>query len=171
MDLSRVYIGHWSFVCAKHLSGWLFVGCMVIVVTGTPGVGKTTYARRLAEELERPVLGVSDLCEQEGLSSEWDADNQCFLVDVEALERVLVERAEANEEVIIEGHLSHELPPRFVERCVVLKCSLKELKRRLEARGYSEAKVRENLDCEIFDVCFSEALERGHDPEVVWTSN
>ena len=144
---------------------------MVIVVTGTPGVGKTTYARKLGDELERPVLSVTDLCAQAGLSEEWDAANQCFLVDVEALEELLVERAQANSEVIIEGHLSHELPPRFVERCVVLKCSLPELKKRLEAREYSAAKVRENLDCEIFDVCFSEALERGHEPEVVWTSD
>lgn len=143
---------------------------MVIVITGTPGVGKTTYARSLGEELERPVLGVSDLCEQEGLSDEWDAKNQCFLVDVERLERILVERAQSNPQVIIEGHLAHELPPRFVERCVVVKCDLKELKKRLEAREYSEQKVRENLDCEIFDVCFSEALERGHEPETLWTS-
>lgn len=144
---------------------------MVIVVTGTPGVGKTTYAKRLGEELELPVLSVTDLCEQAGLDEEWDSQRKCFLVDVDALEELLVERAQANDEVIIEGHLAHELPPRFVERCVVLKCSLPVLKKRLEARGYSDEKVRENLDCEIFDVCFSEAVERGFEPEVVWTSD
>lgn len=143
---------------------------MVIIVTGTPGVGKTTYAQRLGEELERPVLSISDLLAQAGLASEWDDVHKCFLVDVDALEEVLVERAQANNQVIIEGHLAHEIPPGFVERCVVIKCSLPVLKKRLEARGYSEDKVRENLDCEIFDVCFSDALERGHAPEVVWSS-
>ena len=142
---------------------------MVIVVTGTPGTGKTTYARKLGERLERPVIGVTDLCERHGLDDEWDDERKCFLVDVDRLTQVLEERARQDDEIILEGHLAHELAPEYVERCVVMKCGLKELKRRLQARGYSDEKVRENLDCEIFDVCFAEAVERGHDPEVVWS--
>ena len=49
------------------------------------------------------------------------------------------------------------------------KTKLPALKKRLEARKYSEQKVRENLDAEIFDVCQQEALENGHKPIVVWT--
>lgn len=144
---------------------------MVIVVTGTPGTGKTTYAQRLGEELGRDVLNVTDVCEEHGLDEEWDAARMCFVVDADRLTDVLEGYVRADDSVIVEGHLSHELSPEFVERCVVMKCDLATLKQRLEARGYSEQKVRENLDCEIFDVCFSEAVERGHDPEVVWSSD
>ena len=28
---------------------------------------------------------------------------------------------------------------------------------------YNKGKIRENLDCEIFDTCFSEAKEKGHE--------
>lgn len=143
---------------------------MVIIITGTPGTGKSTLARKLAYEQERAVLHISDLLEQEGLDCEWDANNQCFLVDVIALNEVLEEHIRMDPELIIDGHLSHEVSPEHVERCIVCKCDLKELKARLQEREYSESKVRENLDCEIFDVCFNEAIERGHDPEVFWSS-
>ena len=143
---------------------------MVVIITGTPGTGKTSLASRLAHEENRAVLHVSDVLEQEGLDSEWDAKNQCFLVDVVALSAVLERHAREDPELIIDGHLSHEIDPSLVDRCIVCKCELAELKRRLEERGYGESKVRENLDCEIFDVCFTEALERGHAPEVFWSS-
>ncbi|MFT4250134.1 MAG: AAA family ATPase [Candidatus Woesearchaeota archaeon] len=143
---------------------------MVVIITGTPGTGKTTLASRLAHEEGRAVLSISDVLEQEGLDSEWDAGNQCFLVDVVALSSVLERHAREDPELIIDGHLSYEIDPSLVSRCIVCKCELSELKRRLEERGYGEGKVRENLDCEIFDVCFVDALERGHAPEVFWSS-
>ena len=50
-----------------------------------------------------------------------------------------------------------------------MRNSLKTLKKRLEKRGYSKEKVRENLDAEIFDTCRIEALEAGHNVEVIYT--
>ena len=64
--------------------------------------------------------------------------------------------------IIIDSHLSHYLPKKYVDLCIVAKCNIKELKRRLERRGYDKNKVRGNLDAEIFDVCLSEAKEMKH---------
>jgi broad-specificity NMP kinase len=44
----------------------------------------------------------------------------------------------------------------------VCKCELKKLKKRLEKRKYSQKKIRENVDSEIFDICLNEAVEKGH---------
>src|SRR3989344_3218410 len=44
---------------------------------------------------------------------------------------------------------------------------LKKVKKRLEKRGYNKLKIRENLDAEIFDVCYEEAKELGHKVEVI----
>jgi adenylate kinase len=143
---------------------------MVIIITGTPGTGKSTLARKIAHEEERALLHISDLLEHEGLDAEWDANNQCFLVDVVRLNELLEEHIKQDDELIIDGHLSHEVSPEHVERCIVCKCDLQELKSRLEDREYSEQKVRENMDCEIFDICYTEAIERGHNPEVYWSS-
>jgi len=54
--------------------------------------------------------------------------------------------------------------------CIVTKCDLKKLESRLKKRKYSQSKIRENLDAEIFDVCLNEAKENGHKIMVVDTT-
>ena len=46
---------------------------------------------------------------------------------------------------------------------------IKELKKRLEDRGYSSLKVRENVDSEIFDICLTESMESGHKVFIIET--
>lgn len=72
--------------------------------------------------------------------------------------------------IIIDSHLSHYLPKRFVDLCMVTKCNLKVLEKRLKNRKYSKSKARENLDAEIFDICFTEAIENGHKVSVIDTT-
>ena len=143
---------------------------MVTIITGTPGTGKSTLAAQLSEETGSTVVNITAILKQRKLDGEWDAKRNCFVVDVEKLTLILEDLAESDPEIIIDGHLSHYLSPKYVNQSFVTKCDLPELKKRLIARGYDENKVRENLDCEIFDVCHTEATEFGHDPEVVWTS-
>ena len=63
--------------------------------------------------------------------------------------------------------MSHFLNPRYVDLCIILKANLKVIESRLKKRGYSKAKIRENLDSEIFDVCLNEALENGFSSKLV----
>ena len=72
--------------------------------------------------------------------------------------------------IIIDSHLSHYLPKRYVGLCIVTKCGLKELKRRLKKKKYPYNKIRENLDAEIFDICLSEAKESRHKVIVIDTT-
>lgn len=142
---------------------------MAVIITGTPGTGKSTLAVKLQGQLNWPIINITELLESRGLDSEWDEERNCFLVDVVELTKILNEELDISEDLIIDGHLAHYTPPERVDNCFVTKCDLKELKKRLEERDYDEQKVRENLDCEIFDVCYHEAIEQGHNPEVVWT--
>ena len=71
---------------------------------------------------------------------------------------------------VIDSHLSHYLPKKYVNLVVVTKCNIGELNKRLKKRKYSEAKIRENLQAEIFDVCCSEAFEGKHKLIVVDTT-
>ena len=63
------------------------------------------------------------------------------------------------ENLIIDSHLSHFLPKDLIDILIITRCELKELKKRLEKRKYSEQKVRENMDAEIFEICKTEAQE------------
>jgi adenylate kinase len=144
---------------------------MVIIVTGTPGTGKTTYAKALAQQLGYRYLDLHEFIVAKGLAEEKDVERDSLIIDEQALVEALLPTVVARPETVVDGHLSYCVPPEHVTKCVVTKCELKELKTRLEARGYSEAKVRENLDAEIFDVCLHDSAEHGHKPEVVWTSS
>lgn len=75
-----------------------------------------------------------------------------------------------NNGIIIDSHLSHYIPKRYVDLCIITKCELKRLKKRLEKRSYNKNKVRENIECEIFDVCYNEALEKKHNIIVINTT-
>ncbi len=71
----------------------------------------------------------------------------------------------------MDSHISHYLPPKMVNVCIVLTCSnLKVLKKRLQRRKYLQHKIRENLDAELFQVCLMEAREQGHLPLVFDTA-
>ena len=64
--------------------------------------------------------------------------------------------------IIIDSHLSHYLPKRYIDMCIVTKCGIKELNKRLKRKKFHKDKIPENLQAEIFDVCYNEALEKKH---------
>ncbi len=147
--------------------------CMVkaIIITGTPGSGKTTIAKKLAKELKAEYVDVNKLVKEFKLIDGYDKKRKCKIVDVKKLVKVLVKLVRnSKKRLVIDSHLSHFLDKRYVEVCIVTKCNLKTLKKRLIKRKYSFKKVRENLDAEIFDVCLNEAIEIGHKIKVIDTS-
>jgi adenylate kinase len=125
---------------------------MRIALTGTPGTGKTTVAALLPYR----VIDINALV-KDGLSLGVDPDRGCLEADMDGLERRLDEMdLDGADIVIIEGHISHHFAPS----AIVLRLDLKELKKRLDSRGYSTKKVRENLEAEALDVILVEAVER-----------
>jgi adenylate kinase len=143
---------------------------MIICVTGTPGTGKTTLAKILAKKLKYRYLDVKKLIKKNKLYEKYDVSSGSYIVDVKKLNKFLISMIKINQNLIIDSHLSHYLPKRDVDMCVVTKCELKELKKRLEKRRYSKEKIRENLDAEIFDICLNEAKENRHYTFVIRTT-
>ncbi|MFH0876073.1 MAG: adenylate kinase family protein [archaeon] len=150
---------------------------LITVVTGTPGTGKTSFAKKMAITKTLKYVDVNKLISRYSLSDGYDEKRKCKIIDVKRLSLVIIElikrfkltKKSKYKGLIIDSHLSHYLPAHYVNVCYVTKCALPQLKERLEARGYNEEKVRENLDCEIFDICRVEALENGHNVKVIYT--
>lgn len=141
-----------------------------IIVTGTPGTGKTTVAEKLARKLGYQYADVNRMISEEKLSSGYDRHKKCKIVDEKKLVKALARKINHSDAgLVIDSHLAHHLPTSAAEACIVTKCNLKLLKKRLKRRKYSEQKIRENLDCEIFDVCLNEAKEAGHHVIIVET--
>lgn len=132
----------------------------LIVITGTPGTGKSTLAKLLAKKLKLPRLNLHQFYKQ--ISLRYNAKKQCYDLDNKKVLALVQKELKHNKtDIIIDSHISHLLPKKLVRLCIVLQCSnLKQLQRRLKKRKYSKKKIRENLDAEIFQVCLLEAQER-----------
>jgi adenylate kinase len=124
---------------------------MRIAVTGTPGVGKTS-ACSLVRRL--PVYHVNDLVELLGISNGYDRKRKTKEVDVKKLAKAIDQGIKGD--MILEGHFSHMLN---VDLAIVLRCSPKVLEKRLKKKGWSEKKIKENVEAEAVDVVLVEALE------------
>jgi adenylate kinase len=124
----------------------------------------------IAKQHRLKYIDVNALITRRKLSGGYDKKRKCYVVDTEKLNAALIKVIKRLKKVVIDSHLSHYLPAEHADLCIITKCSLKELKRRLESRGYDRAKVKENLESEIFDICRNEAIEIGHRVRIVRTT-
>ena len=132
----------------------------VILVTGTPGVGKTTIAHKLASKLDACYIGITELVKTENLITNVDQKRKTLIADTEKVSQKLQETITQSEgDIIIEGHYAADVTPKKeVTTVFVLRRDPQKLKSVLEKRGYSEKKIWENLTAEILDVCLWDAL-------------
>ena len=61
--------------------------------------------------------------------------------------------------IIIEGHISNIIVKKYLFHCFVLSPPQSIIFERLKKRGYSEDKIRENMDAHILKECYYDALE------------
>ncbi len=133
-----------------------------IIITGTPGTGKTVVARKLSKLLKLKYINVKDLIVKNKLFDMYDKKFKTRIVDVKKLNKFLINLIKDSKNLIIDSHLSHYLPKEYVRLCIVTKCDLKTLLKRLKRRKYSKDKINENMEAEILMACYLEALEMKH---------
>jgi len=133
----------------------------IIVITGTPGTGKTTHAQLLAEHSPVPLqhINVSELVKDKVLYDRFDEEWQSYVVDEDKVVDDLEPLVEAGGGLILDWHTCDAFPERWVDLVVVLQCNHTQLWDRLEARGYPLKKVQENNEAEIMNVVLEEARE------------
>lgn len=128
-----------------------------IVITGTPGVGKTTVAARVAAELGLLHVDVGSFARERDLLAEHDAELDTYYMHedavLDALEPLMTQGG-----VILDHHSCDWFPQRWIHLLVVLTCSTETLYDRLDARGYSQAKLAHNVQAEIMGVVHEEAV-------------
>lgn len=122
---------------------------MIIAITGTPGVGKTTLAGLVAKRPGWRIVDVRALAkEQDAISGRVDGED---IIDTD-----LIELPKHTGTLVVEGHLAHHLD---AEVAWVVRCDPRVLRQRLEARKYAPAKILDNLEAEALDLVLQEALE------------
>ncbi len=133
-----------------------------ILVTGTPGVGKSHICKILARRLKIPLIDINEIVMNESLTLGYDRKRMCLIADFKRIKkRILKKIQELNaESIILEGHYSqHIAASEIIDKAFVLRCDPRILENRLIKRGYSKNKVAENIMAEILGVCFNEAIK------------
>ncbi len=126
---------------------------MIVLLTGTPGTGKSSVAKILSKITNSKLISINAL---KGIYSGVDEERESKIVDLEKLETKLGDMI--NGDAVIEGHLSHLLP--LGDIVIVLRTHPEELKKRLDKKGFGNEKIQENLEAEALDVCLIEAMEK-----------
>jgi len=133
----------------------------VILVTGTPCVGKTSVARLLASKLDAFYVNLTELALHENLISGKDEERGSIIVDENRMRRKIRQIVEDcdKSEVIVDGHYAVSVVPKeLTTHIFVLRRDPVELRKLMEQCGFSGRKLWENLASEILDVCLCEAL-------------
>jgi adenylate kinase len=135
----------------------------LLIITGTPGTGKSTLAKILAQKLNYERLDLHKHYKE--LATTYNKQKQCYDLNFKKVLKLVKEKLKTTKKngIILDSHIAHHLPKSVADLCIVLTCSnLKELQKRLKKRKYSKEKIRENLDAEIFQICLTQAQEKKH---------
>jgi adenylate kinase len=128
-----------------------------VVVTGTPGTGKTSATDVLADDhdldVALDVVHLNEVIRGEGLYEDVDEERDSVIADLGAIRDWLGDR----DEWLIESHLAHHLD---ADRVVVLRCRPDVLRERLQGRDESAASIDENAESEALDVILAAAVDR-----------
>lgn len=137
-----------------------------IIVTGTPGVGKSLHAQALARGSGLAHLCINDLVKQDGLHEGWSDEYRSYIVDDERVVATTLPLLQQGGQVI-DWHICDVFPLADIDLVCVLRTDHSILYDRLQARGYAPSKLEENMDAEIMEVVAEEARGAYHAEQVV----
>ncbi|MHA1129697.1 MAG: adenylate kinase family protein [Candidatus Helarchaeota archaeon] len=133
---------------------------LVIVISGTPGTGKTTVAQKLKEIYSAITVNLTDYAITNNLILEDDEERQTKVVNLNSLLpklETLIQTEKGN--IIIEGHYADIVPNRLISIGIILRTDPHILETRLKLKQFSVSKIQENLQSEILGACTAAALE------------
>lgn len=142
-----------------------------ILITGTPGSGKTTLSKILEDALSEysyKYINVGTLIQEHRLYDTWNEEFNVSEFDEDKVLDFIEENFDINTKgaLLFEFHSSNFFPKRYFDLVVLLRCGNEELSKRLEGRGYALNKIQENVSCEILEVTHDEVFE-SYDEEII----
>ncbi len=131
----------------------------VIVITGTPGTGKTTIARELAKQLDMVHINLGEFAKTHNVMMTPDPERDTMIVDEDdMLDKIIQEIKQSDKQIIIDSHWGDVIPAEFVEIAIVLRTHPDILIQRLKQRNWTHEKIMENVQAEILGVCLVDAI-------------
>ncbi|ORX72149.1 P-loop containing nucleoside triphosphate hydrolase protein [Linderina pennispora] len=136
-----------------------------VLITGTPGTGKTTTAEMVAMATGLKKITVGDLVKERTLHDGYNEEFDTYWLNedkvVDEMEDMLADGG-----VCVDYHTCDFFPKRWFDLVVVLRATTDKVFDRLTERGYKQNKISENIESEIMQVVLDEARE-SYDEEII----
>lgn len=130
-----------------------------IIVTGTPGTGKTTFSTMLAKDIGAKYVSLTQFVSTRGLYTRVDSKRQSKVVDLKRVQaRLKTMLRKSGGLTIVDTHIPEIAPKNRVKSVFVLRCHPKVLEKRLKSKKWKPSKILENVLAEVLDVCLTHAV-------------
>jgi len=131
------------------------LGRYAVVVTGTPGTGKTTISKQLADQIGATYLPLTQLVIDKRLHEAIDRRRRTRIVNLRRTRAFLAKSLSTERKLlVIDSHIPDAIPREYVRNILVLRCHPRILEARLRRKGWGPQKIRENVLAEILDSCY-----------------
>ncbi|MFX1323566.1 MAG: adenylate kinase family protein [Promethearchaeota archaeon] len=136
-----------------------------IIISGTPGCGKTSVANELSKLLDAIIMSLNEIAISEDFSFEYDEERKTYIVDFKiflpyVLKKIKLFKNTSSEFLIIESHFSDIIPNKYIDYIFLLRCDPDTLNRRLKERNYAVNKIKENIQAEILGNCVNYLIQK-----------
>lgn len=132
---------------------------MKILITGTPGVGKSTLSKRLCEKLNYKHYELSSIIIENNLYTDYNKELDTLEFKTKDVKNFLKNELKEKDNYIIDTHTVKLVKNITFDHIFILTLSSDKLYKRLKARNYNQSKITENLECEIFKVIEDKCLQ------------
>ncbi|TFF86011.1 MAG: hypothetical protein EU518_00110 [Promethearchaeota archaeon] len=137
----------------------------IIIITGTPGCGKTTITQEISQLEKSEYISLNELVVSKRFYEKYDKKRDTYIADFDKMIPYIIKVIEQAKKkklkyFFIEGHFADIIPKKFIDLVIILRCHPDVLRKRLEKRDYKESKIRENLQAEILGNSTNYILEK-----------
>jgi adenylate kinase len=133
----------------------------IIIITGTPGTGKTSLAKRLSEDLHCTYINTSELALKHKATHNDPTGRDTLVIEEDILVRKIKQIIDntSSKCIIIDTHYPSILRDlkKYNPLVLVLRATPETLVKRLEKRGWRRNKILENAEAELLGIVDLEA--------------
>lgn len=142
-----------------------------ILVTGTPGTGKSLLCKELAQATGLNYISIEELAKENEFYLDYNQEMDCHEIDEDkVIDEIEDQMKEGNN--IVDYYNCDFFPERWFDIVFVLRTDNSILYDRLEKRHYTPQRIQDNVQCEIFQSILDEARESYQEEIVIeLTSN
>lgn len=119
---------------------------MIIAISGTPGTGKHTVAKKLAKQMKYGLLDMNPILNPS------KKEKEVTLKEVNS-----IFQRHKKDKLIVISHLSHFIKSNKINFVIVLRTNPLVLVKRLTKRGYTKDKIYDNALFEAMNGTYAEA--------------